>query len=96
MSNKPIFTTSEDNIDMFAGDTYYFIAKSWLGANKLSVIESTITDKWDIKRKASQTFGDKKNAEEYLRLNEKIFSVNDIVNIVNNSKNLDDLIKKLQ
>lgn len=96
--NKPLFTTSEDNIDMYPGDTYYVISKSWLGADDYSVIEINITDKWDIKRKSRslKTFGDKRIAEEFLHLNQKKFSINDVISIIDNSVDKEDLIQKLK
>jgi len=60
--NKPLFTTT-DGIDMFFGDTYWFVGKEWLGANKVSVIPSTINDKWDINKKADVTYGKLENAQ---------------------------------
>jgi hypothetical protein len=63
--NKVLFTT-EDGIDIKMGDTYYFIAKEWLGSLEESVCSTTITKEWDINRRAELVFGIKENAQQEL------------------------------
>lgn len=66
IKNKPLFTTT-DGVEMFFGDTYFYIGKQWLGADKQSIIPRTIDDKWDINKKADITYGILENAETDLK-----------------------------
>ena len=63
--NKVLFTT-EDGVDMKLGSTYYFIAKEWLGSLEESVCSTTITEKFNINKKALIAFGIKENAQQEL------------------------------
>ena len=66
IKNKPLFTTT-DGVEMFFGDTYFYIGKQWLGADKQSIIPRTIDDKWDINKKADITYGILENAQTDLK-----------------------------
>lgn len=63
--DKLLFTTT-DGVEIFFGDTYWYIGKEWLGADKKSVIPVTINDKWDINKKAPVTYGKLQTAQNEL------------------------------
>jgi hypothetical protein len=77
--NKPLFTTT-DGIDMFFGDTYWFIGKRWyyfrLGADSKKAIPVTINDKWDINKKSDVTYGILENAQK--ELIQKVYIVTNV------------------
>lgn len=73
--DKHLFTTS-DGVDMFFGDTYWFVGKEWLGADKKSVIAVTINDKWDINKRSPVTYGKLQNAQN--ELIQKVYIVTNV------------------
>jgi hypothetical protein len=73
--NKPLFTTT-DGIDMFFGDTYWFVGKRWLGADRKEAMPVTINDKWDINKKSDVTYGKLENAQK--ELIQKVYIVTNV------------------
>ena len=77
-----IFTT-EDGVDLFEGDKYYWVSKSkHAGIAPFTVSKSfkaTLeTDDIVYDYKLVKYFSSKKNAKEYVRINKPFLSINDI------------------
>jgi len=87
---KPLFTTA-DNVDAFIGDSV------WIGIIGQKLYESTVTSNSGLCN-AENIFKCKKNAENYLLMNEPCLSISDIKNMFKTLKSCDTNMKlrKLQ
>lgn len=92
---QPLFTT-EDGVDIFEGDEYYYINSNF---NDPWKIINTKADCPDIINKNDlnyKRFSTKEKAEEYILLNKPCLSINDIIKnltIIDGIKTLQDLVK---
>jgi len=91
---KPLFTT-EDGVDIFEGDEFYFIA----GTNKhIDSSYGTLIASQSAKAHcALARFSTKEKAEEYILYNKPCLSLNDCLNIKNiwyqNTKSLEETLE---
>lgn len=74
--SKPLFTT-EDGVDIFEGDRYYWIIKDLRDSN----VCSTKATKSSPNGYNLLYFSTKEKAEEYILMNKPILSVNDILSV---------------
>lgn len=74
MSEYKLIT--EDGVELSKGDKYYYVCKGWLGADRLSVFENVLKD--DTSKVAEQIFADKTKAQEFIDINDKKYSWEDI------------------
>jgi hypothetical protein len=73
---EPILTT-EDNVDIFEGDDYYYLVKKDLCYHYVSSADK----KFDSKKEGLLDFKYKENAEEYRLMNKPLLSLNDILSV---------------
>ena len=86
-AKEPLLTT-QDGIELFEGDVYYFI---WLSSpascQKINTVYNHILEPLANNTNWSENarfFAEKENAERYINLNSPKYSIKDIVPIVNN------------
>lgn len=73
---KPILIT-EDGVDIFEGDDYYYVSKE-----KLNIVYVESSDKrFDSKKEGLLDFKYKSNAEEYILINKPLLSLNDLLSV---------------
>lgn len=73
---QPLFTT-EDNVEIYAGDVFYYIGDA------LNICETKCLFKGDGDFEKFKNFAKKENAEEYVKQNEKKYSLKDMVKLAN-------------
>jgi hypothetical protein len=89
---QPLFTT-EDDVDIFEGDSFYNINnKDWLLRN---IIKINLLD-YQTYYKNQINFSTKEKAEEYIIMNKPILSINDLLNYQSATKQIFVPIKTLK
>jgi len=83
---QPLFTT-EDGVDIFEGDKYYPVNKTYWIVNEP---ENTCKINYETYHKNTNNFSTKEKAEEYILMNKPILSLNDIF------KNVEEMRKGLK
>ena len=85
---KDVLLTTQDGIELFEGDVYYFI---WLSSpascQKINTVYNHILEPLANNTNWSENarfFAKKENAERYINLNSPKYSIKDIIPIVNN------------
>ena len=77
--------TTEDGINIFQGDSYYYVNK-----NNLHIDFVVSADKkFDSKKEDMLDFKHKENAEEYILMNKPILSLNNLLSVWCNNKDFD-------
>ena len=76
---QPILTT-EDGINIFQGDSYYYVNK-----NNFYIDFVDLADKrFDSKKEGLLDFKHKENVEEYVLMNKPVLSLNDLLSVWGN------------
>ena len=73
---QPILTT-EDNVDIFTGDSYYYVNET----NFFIDFVVSADKKFDSKKEDMLDFKHKENAEEYILMNKPILSLNNLLSV---------------
>jgi hypothetical protein len=73
---EPILTT-EDNVDIFEGDDYYYLVEKDLCYHYVSSADK----RFDSKKEGLLDFKYKENAEEYRLMNKPLLSLNDLLSV---------------
>lgn len=74
---KTSLFTTEDGVEVFENDSFYYIGDAW------NICLTNCLFKGDGDFSKFKTFAEKENAEEYIRLNEPKYSLNDMAKIAN-------------
>jgi hypothetical protein len=90
---QPLFTT-EDGVDIFEGDEFYFLQKDWL--KYLNNYGKLIASKGTIAELAYKRFSTKEKAEEYILLNKPCLSLKDIEFAISKTNNAEEKRNKLK
>ena len=80
--------TTEDGINIFQGDSYYYVNK-----NNFYIDFVDLADKrFDSKKEGLLDFKHKENVEEYVLMNKPVLSLNDLLSVWGNDDNFDAYI----
>jgi hypothetical protein len=88
---KPILFTTEDGVDIFEGDAFWFVAKDFTGKEPGKLI----AEKNIVAQYSQARFSTKEKAQEYIILNKPCLSINDVKGflIEGDLKELKELVK---
>jgi len=73
---KGFILTTEDGVDLFDGNHYYVVN------SKYEVVEDIISKHITYKNKIVKRFAKKENAEEYVLMNQKLLSLQDLLSVL--------------
>jgi len=91
---KPVLTT-HDGVEIFPNNKYYFIDKNYNNAHKPSIIENVAKTGFYIgEDKQFIYFSTEEKAEEFLLLNKKSLSINDVIETIKEDSTLHLNIQK--